>query len=75
MAYQSIAHYQTQYKEPRMPDTKWYTYMSDEEVEQKIINLTPYQKKMYDIAMAQYDDKCRALFIASSYPFDYNPDK
>jgi hypothetical protein len=49
----------------------YYMDLSDEEIEVRIKNLSPHQKEKFEIALAQEDDRRRALFIASNYSIEW----
>lgn len=49
---------------------RYYMNRSDEEIEEMIKDLSSNQKKMFDIALTQDDDRRGALFIAGSYSIE-----
>lgn len=48
--------------------SEYYTTLTDEEIEQRIKELSPKQVEKFNVALVLSEDRRRALFVASSYP-------
>ena len=53
-----------------MPISEYYSKRSDEEIDNMIKSLSPFQKRFYDKTLTEYGDKRRAVFVATCYPPD-----
>jgi len=51
-------------------ETKYYSGKTDEEIEAMIGNLTPFQRKKFEVSMINFENQRQALFVSSSYPLD-----
>jgi hypothetical protein len=49
---------------------QYYTYLTDDEVRERIKRLSPNQQKEFEKCMMEVDDFRAALFVASSYPIE-----
>ena len=57
-----------------MSDGMFYTSLTDEEIDDKISKLTPFQKKKFDRMKIEGAGRRQALLIARSYPLDIEED-
>lgn len=48
--------------------------LSDSEIEEEVRGLTPFQKDMYESALKEHPDCRHALFVAKTWPDNYNVD-
>ena len=51
-------------------ETKYYPGKTDEEIEEMIGKLTPFQRKRFEVCMINFENQRQALFVSSSYPLD-----
>lgn len=51
-------------------ETKYYPGKIDKEIEEMIGELTPFQRKKFEVSMTNFENKRQALFCASAYPRD-----
>ena len=54
---------------------KYYTYLTDAEIEDRIKKLSPGQARKFEEAEAKGIERRQALFVASSYPIENKEEK
>ena len=51
-------------------ETEYYSGKTDEEIEAMIGELTPFQRKRFEVSMINSENQRQALIVAQSYPID-----